>query len=52
MVETGHFATLWRKMAARWGIEVDFMPGDWRHGADPAISRPSWRRIRRTPSRR
>ncbi len=26
MVETGHFATLWRQMAARWGIEVDFMP--------------------------
>src|ERR1700738_2341968 len=36
MVETGHFATLCRQMAARWGIEVDFMPGDWRHGADPA----------------
>ena len=36
MVETGHFATLWRQMAARWGIEVDFMPGDWRRGADPA----------------
>src|SRR2546429_1601038 len=36
MVETGHFATLWRQMAARWGIEVDFMPGDWRHGAAPA----------------
>src|SRR5258708_6065083 len=36
MVETGHFATLWRQMAARWGIEVDFMPGDWRHGAEPA----------------
>ena len=36
MVETGHFATLWRQMAARWGIEVEFMPGDWRHGADPA----------------
>src|ERR1700730_3365503 len=36
MVETGHFATLWRQMAARWGIEVDFVPGDWRHGADPA----------------
>jgi len=36
MVETGHFATLWRQMAERWGIEVDFMPGDWRHGADPA----------------
>jgi len=36
MVETGHFATLWRQMAARWGIEVDFIPGDWRHAADPA----------------
>src|SRR5712672_3947876 len=36
MVETGHFATLWRQMAKRWGIEVDFIPGDWRHGADPA----------------
>ena len=36
MVETGHFATLWRNMAARWGIDVEFMPGDWRHGADPA----------------
>ena len=36
MVETGHFATLWRQMAARWGIEVDFVPGDWRRGADPA----------------
>jgi alanine-glyoxylate transaminase / serine-glyoxylate transaminase / serine-pyruvate transaminase len=35
MVETGHFATLWRQMAARWGIEVDFLPGDWRHGASP-----------------
>jgi alanine-glyoxylate transaminase / serine-glyoxylate transaminase / serine-pyruvate transaminase len=36
MVETGHFAMLWRQMAARWGIEVDFIPGDWRHGADAA----------------
>jgi alanine-glyoxylate transaminase/serine-glyoxylate transaminase/serine-pyruvate transaminase len=36
MVETGHFATLWRNIAVRWGIEVEFMPGDWRHGADPA----------------
>jgi alanine-glyoxylate transaminase/serine-glyoxylate transaminase/serine-pyruvate transaminase len=35
MVETGHFATLWRQMAARWGIEVDFLPGDWRRGGDP-----------------
>ena len=36
MVETGHFATLWRQMAARFGIEVDFIAGDWRRGADPA----------------
>jgi alanine-glyoxylate transaminase/serine-glyoxylate transaminase/serine-pyruvate transaminase len=36
MVETGQFATLWHNMAVRWGIDVEFMPGDWRHGADPA----------------
>jgi alanine-glyoxylate transaminase/serine-glyoxylate transaminase/serine-pyruvate transaminase len=36
MVETGHFATLWRQMAAKFGLEVDFLPGDWRHGVDPA----------------
>jgi alanine-glyoxylate transaminase / serine-glyoxylate transaminase / serine-pyruvate transaminase len=33
--ETGHFATLWRALAERLGLEVDFVPGDWRHGADP-----------------
>jgi alanine-glyoxylate transaminase/serine-glyoxylate transaminase/serine-pyruvate transaminase len=36
MVETGHFAMLWQKMAARFGLEVDFIRGDWRHGVDPA----------------
>ena len=35
MVETGHFATLWQQMAKRWGIDVEFLPGDWRHGASP-----------------
>jgi alanine-glyoxylate transaminase/serine-glyoxylate transaminase/serine-pyruvate transaminase len=35
MVETGHFATLWQKMAARLGLQVEFLPGDWRHGVDP-----------------
>jgi alanine-glyoxylate transaminase/serine-glyoxylate transaminase/serine-pyruvate transaminase len=35
MAETGHFATLWRKMAARLGLEAEFLPGDWRRGADP-----------------
>jgi alanine-glyoxylate transaminase/serine-glyoxylate transaminase/serine-pyruvate transaminase len=37
MFETGHFATLWKNMAVRLGIEVDFVPGDWRHGVDPAV---------------
>jgi alanine-glyoxylate transaminase/serine-glyoxylate transaminase/serine-pyruvate transaminase len=37
MFETGHFATLWRKMAARFGLEVDFVAGDWRSGVDPAL---------------
>jgi alanine-glyoxylate transaminase / serine-glyoxylate transaminase / serine-pyruvate transaminase len=36
MAETGQFATLWQKLATRWGIEVDFLPGDWRHGVDAA----------------
>ena len=36
MCETGHFATLWQKLAGRLGLEVEFLPGDWRHGADPA----------------
>jgi alanine-glyoxylate transaminase/serine-glyoxylate transaminase/serine-pyruvate transaminase len=36
MFETGHFATLWRNLAVRFGLEVDFVPGDWRHGVDPA----------------
>lgn len=37
MFETGHFATLWRNMAVRLGLDVDFVPGDWRHGVDPAV---------------
>jgi alanine-glyoxylate transaminase / serine-glyoxylate transaminase / serine-pyruvate transaminase len=35
MVETGHFATLWQKLAQRLGLEPEFLPGDWRRGADP-----------------
>jgi alanine-glyoxylate transaminase/serine-glyoxylate transaminase/serine-pyruvate transaminase len=37
MFETGHFATLWREMAGRLGLEVVFVPGDWRTGVDPAL---------------
>jgi len=36
MFETGYFATLWRRMAAKLGLEVDFVAGDWRSGVDPA----------------
>ena len=36
MAETGHFATLWKRIADRLGLAVEFVPGDWRHGADVA----------------
>ncbi len=35
MFETGQFATLWREMARKLCLDVDFVPGDWRRGADP-----------------
>ena len=35
MFETGHFATLWRNLAVKFGLQVEFIPGDWRHGVDP-----------------
>src|SRR5260221_2281527 len=37
MVETGQFATLWRDMALKLGLLVDFIPGDWRHGVDAGV---------------
>ncbi len=37
MFETGHFATLWRAMAVRLGVDVDFVAGDWRSGVDPTV---------------
>ena len=35
MVETGHFANLWARIAENLGLDVDLIPGDWRHGVDP-----------------
>jgi alanine-glyoxylate transaminase/serine-glyoxylate transaminase/serine-pyruvate transaminase len=35
MYETGHFASLWQKMAAKLGLAPEFIAGDWRTGADP-----------------
>lgn len=36
MAETGWFATLWRKMAARLQLDTEFIAGDWRSGVDAA----------------
>ena len=36
MSETGHFSSLWKTMADRLGLSVEMIPGDWRHGVDPA----------------
>jgi len=36
MYETGHFATLWSRLAQRLGLVVDLIPGDWRGGVDAA----------------
>ncbi len=35
MCETGHFAVTWHDLASRYNLETIFIPGDWRHGADP-----------------
>jgi len=37
MFETGYFAGLWRDVALKLGLVVDFVPGDWRHGVDPEV---------------
>src|SRR6476661_6901356 len=34
MAETGQFAVLWHGIADKFKLDVDFVPGDWRHGAD------------------
>ena len=36
MVETGHFATLWKQIATNYGLDVEFLAGDWRHGVNAA----------------
>jgi alanine-glyoxylate transaminase/serine-glyoxylate transaminase/serine-pyruvate transaminase len=37
MFETGQFAALWKKMADKLGLVVDFIPSDWRRGADAGL---------------
>src|SRR5437764_4813829 len=36
MAETGHFATLWKRLAERLQLVVKFIAGDWRHVANAA----------------
>jgi alanine-glyoxylate transaminase/serine-glyoxylate transaminase/serine-pyruvate transaminase len=36
MCETGQFAQLWKRLAERLSLSVEYLPGDWRHGADAA----------------
>lgn len=35
MFETGHFSNLWRDIAVRHRLQVDYVPGNWRRGAQP-----------------
>jgi alanine-glyoxylate transaminase/serine-glyoxylate transaminase/serine-pyruvate transaminase len=37
MFETGQFSFQWAEQARKLSLEVDFVPGDWRTGADPKI---------------
>jgi alanine-glyoxylate transaminase/serine-glyoxylate transaminase/serine-pyruvate transaminase len=34
MAETGQFAVLWHGIADKFKLDIDFVPGDWRRGAD------------------
>ena len=34
MIETGQFATLWKKMAEKFGLQTEFIKTDWRTGAE------------------
>ena len=37
MVETGHFAFLWHKLASKLGLQPEVIETDWRRGADPQV---------------
>lgn len=36
MYETGQFATLWNKLAGKFGVVTEFIKGDWRSACDAA----------------
>ena len=37
MFETGYFAGLWWQMAEKFGLDVQWIPGDWRNGVNPDV---------------
>jgi alanine-glyoxylate transaminase/serine-glyoxylate transaminase/serine-pyruvate transaminase len=37
MFDHGFFALNWCRVATRLGLDVDFVPGDWRHAVDPTL---------------
>lgn len=47
MARTGWFATLWKEMADRLGLDPVFLDTDWRRGADPDAIRDA---LKRDPS--
>ena len=40
------------ELGRKWGIQVDFLPGDWRHGARPEAIEERLATDKATPSRR
>lgn len=34
--ETGAFSEWWKEMAGLFGLEAEYLPGDWKEGIDPA----------------
>jgi len=36
LFETGHFSQQWRQVAEKFGLQVEYVPGNWRRGANPA----------------
>ncbi len=43
MVETGHFASLWKALALKLGLQPELLETDWRRGADPDLIEKSLR---------
>src|SRR6202012_3901350 len=35
MFETGHFSSLWKQVAEKHQVQVEYVPGNWRRGASP-----------------